>query len=91
MTVGLHGSYYAREQDSYRAEKERLEQVLGTAVTTHRNHYLRFDPMRMWSQLEAAGIRHDFSVGFNYRLGFRAGCARAYRGFDLLAGPSPAA
>ena len=86
MTVGLHGSYYARDQGAYRAEKGRLEQVLGTAVTTHRNHYLRFDPIRMWSQLEAAGIRHDFSVGFNYHLGFRAGCATAYRGFDLLRG-----
>jgi hypothetical protein len=86
MTVGLHGSYYAREHDTYRIEKERLEQVLGTAVTTHRNHYLRFDPIRVWSQLEAAGIRHDFSVGFNYTLGFRAGCARAYRGFDLHRG-----
>ena len=83
MTVGLHGSYYARERNGYKREKDRLEQALGKAVTCHRNHYLRFDPVRMWSQLEAAGIRYDFSVGFNYRLGFRAGCGNAYRGFDL--------
>jgi hypothetical protein len=83
MTVGLHGSFYAREEDTYRIEKERLEQVVGMPVTTHRNHYLRFGPLRIWNQLEAAGIRHDFSVGFNYRLGFRAGCAKAYRGFDF--------
>jgi hypothetical protein len=89
MTVGLHGSYYAREQGSYRAERERLEQVLGTAVTTHRNHYLRFDPVRMWSDLEAAGICYDFSVGFNWRLGFRAGCAKAYRGFNFLRDQAP--
>jgi hypothetical protein len=86
MTVGLHGSYYAREEDTYLAEKERLEQVLAAPVTTHRNHYLRFDPLRMWSQLEEAGIQYDFSVGFNFHIGFRAGCARAYRGFDFSRG-----
>ena len=84
MTVGLHGSYSARDHDGYTSERERLEEQLGTAVACHRNHYLRFDPLRMWSQLEAAGIRYDFSVGFNYRMGFRAGCGRAYRTFDLV-------
>jgi hypothetical protein len=83
MTVGLHGSYYARERDSYRAEKERVEHELGVPITCHRNHYLRFDPLTMWGQMEAAGISTDFSVGFNYRLGFRAGCGNLYPGFDL--------
>jgi hypothetical protein len=61
-----------------------LEQVLGRSVVHHRNHYLRFDSTRICSQLEAAGIQYDFSVGFSQRLGFRAGCAHAYRGFDVL-------
>ncbi len=83
MTIGLHGSYYARDENSYRQEKERLKEVLGQAITSHRNHYLRFDPLRMWGQLEQAGIAYDFSVGFNNRFGFRSGCASLYRTFDL--------
>jgi hypothetical protein len=83
MSIGLHGSYYARERSSYREEKERVEDAIGAPITCHRNHYLRFDPVQMWRQLEDAGIRTDFSVGFNYRLGFRAGCGTIYPGFDL--------
>jgi hypothetical protein len=40
----------------------------------------------LYGQLESAGIEFDFSVGFNSRIGFRAGCARAYRAFDLSCG-----
>ena len=74
------------DRNGYASEKQRIEEQLGAAVTCHRNHYLRFDPRDMWGQLEAAGIRYDFSVGFNYRMGFRGGCGRAYRTFDLATG-----
>jgi len=86
MTIGLHGSYYARDSGSYLVEKDRLEQVTGVGVICHRNHYLRFDSRRVCSQLEAAGIRYEFSVGFGERMGFRAGTARLYRMFDLMNG-----
>ena len=84
MTVGLHGSYVACDRDSYRKEKDRIEQVTGTQIDCHRNHYLRFDPVRTWKQLEAAGISYDFSVGFRQRVGFRAGCGRTYHPFDFI-------
>jgi hypothetical protein len=83
MRIGLHGSYYARERDSYREERLRVEESLGVPVTCHRNHYLRFDPVRLWRQMEEAGFEADFSVGFNYRLGFRAGCGNVYPGYDF--------
>ncbi len=83
MTVGLHGGFHAQEHSSYAVEKERIEQVLGTPIKTHRNHYLRFDTQKLPSQLEAAGIEYDFSVGFNSRIGFRGGHAGACRTFDL--------
>jgi len=82
MAIGLHGSYAARDRDSYSEERERLEQALGCAVTTHRNHYLRFDTERIAGQLEAAGISHDFSVGYTSRVGFRSASARIHRAFD---------
>ncbi|MCX6917260.1 MAG: hypothetical protein NT167_30185 [Verrucomicrobia bacterium] len=83
MPIGLHGSFAARERSGYREEKDRLEQAIGCAVTTHRNHYLRFAPAALYSQLETAAIRFDLSVGFVSRIGFRAGCARSHRTFDL--------
>ena len=83
MPIGLHGSFAASDRNSYREERERLEQALGQAVTTHRNHYLRFDTARICTQLETAGIRHDFSIGYASRMGFRSGSARAHRMFDL--------
>ena len=86
MRVGLHGSYYARDRNSYGDELRRLEDVVGMTVTCHRNHYLRFDPRSAWHQLENAGISHDFSIGFNYRVGFRTGCASAHSTFDLSQG-----
>jgi hypothetical protein len=86
MTVGLHGSFAACESNSYGQEKERLEQATGLRITTHRNHYLRFDSEKMASQLEAAGITHDFSVGFSSRMGFRAGLGSVYRAYDWVNG-----
>lgn len=84
MTVGLHGSFQACERDSYAEEKDRVEQVLGAPIRAHRSHYLRFDPRRLPSQLEAAGIQSDFSVGFSQRIGFRGGYAAACRSYDLV-------
>ncbi len=84
MTVGLHGSFHARECGSYGEERERLEQVTCRPVTMHRNHYLRFSSERLANQLEAADITHDFSVGFRSRIGFRAGLGRVYPAFDWV-------
>ena len=83
MSIGLHGSFAAMDRSNYGEERERLEQAIGCAVTTHRNHYLRFDTRRICTQLQAAGIRHDFSFGYASRVGFRSSCARVHRTFDL--------
>jgi hypothetical protein len=80
--IGLHGSYYAVEDNLYKAESERLASVTGKPIIAHRNHYLRFNPERFNSQLETAGIKYDFSVGFSSVLGFRAGLATPYLPFN---------
>ena len=84
MTVGLHGSFYAREYNSYAHERQRLEDAIGVPVSCHRNHYLRFDSLLMSSQLEHAGIGFDFSIGYQSRLGFRSGTAIPYQLIDIL-------
>lgn len=88
--LGLHGSFYAGERDSYLEECLRLEKAAGKPITSHRNHYLRFSPLRIWSQLEKARISVDMSIGFVRRISFRAGLCHAYRPYNLLAErPSP--
>ncbi len=82
-TIGLHGSYFACDHDTYAEEAERLRYACRQPVTTHRNHYLRFDPINLWTQLERAGIRYDFSVGFPNRMGYRSGLTGPYNGFDI--------
>ncbi len=84
MTIGLHGSFYAAERNLLQRECKYLEDAIGLSVTSHRNHYLHFDTLKSPAQIEAAGIRHDFSVGFITHIGFRAGSAKAYQIFDLL-------
>jgi hypothetical protein len=83
MTIGLHGNYYAREFNSYLEERKSVEDALEVHITQHRNHYLRFDPKFIWSNMEEAGFDTDFSIGFNYKLGFRAGTGSVYPGFDI--------
>lgn len=80
--IGLHGSYYASEENLYKLEAERLASAIGRPIIAHRNHYLRFNPDEFYSQLEAAGIKYDFSVGFSSEIGFRAGLAVPYLPFN---------
>lgn len=84
MNIGLHGSYYACDKDSYSIEASQLSELIGEQVVAHRNHYLRFDPKRFWNQLECAGIKYDCSVGYPSRPGFRSGLASAFHPYDWV-------
>ena len=88
--IGLHSSYHARDRNSYRAEVETLSEAVGQKVVAHRNHYLRFDPVRHWHQLAEAGVEYDFSVGYPYKAGFRAGVVGPFQPYDFVGrAPSP--
>ncbi len=77
--IGLHGSYSAAEDGERLArEKNRLDQLAGP-VQGQRYHFLRFDPHRSPSHLEAAGFTYDSTLGFNDVPGFRAGIAHPFR------------
>ena len=81
--VGLHGSYSAAEDgDRLAAEKESLERLAGP-VRGQRYHFLRLDPHRNLSHLEAAGFAYDSTLGFNDAPGFRAGIAHPFRPWSL--------
>ena len=82
MEVGLHGSYYAMENDSYGDECRRLADTAQTIIRHHRNHYLRYNPSHFWKQLSAAGLTVDHSVGFTSGWGLRSGTCVPYPAYD---------
>jgi hypothetical protein len=82
--IGLHGSYNAREKNSYSIEKASLEIAINNEIHCHRNHYLRFDPLAIWQQLENAGFSHDFSLGWPDQMGFRAAIGHCFKPWDHL-------
>ena len=75
--VGLHGSYLSIDQLAYlREEKESLGMV--AKVQGARQHYLRVDVEKTLRIMEAVGLRYDTSLGYNERVGFRAGFSFPY-------------
>jgi hypothetical protein len=84
--VGLHGSFNSALTPGMLArEKAALEEALGQAVTTTRQHFLRWD-IRTTPRLQAeCGLTADSTLGFNRSVGFRAGTSLPFRHFDLVA------
>jgi len=82
--ICLHGSYTAsRTPGRLQEERAVLEQVLGTPITGHRQHYLHFHPAQLFAEVEHAGFSYDLSVGYNDRSGPRAGTCFPYRPYAL--------
>lgn len=80
--VGLHGSNAsASDGERLQAERERLEDAIGTPITSVRQHNLRWQGPASWVRQAAAGFRCDASVGFNGKPGFRAGTAYPFLAF----------
>ena len=72
--VGLHGSYHSyREPERLRAEKARLESVLGREVLGGRQHYLNLEIPGTWRAQSDAGLRYDASLGSSSEYGFDGG------------------
>jgi hypothetical protein len=83
--IGLHGSYRAAEDVAVLSEETRLLEALAGPLAGHRYHYLRVDPHRNLTALEALGFQYDTSLGFADRPGFRAGIAHPFRPWDVAA------
>jgi len=70
--VGVHGSYNSYDNpEMLKAEKAKLEAVLGHPVTGIRQHHLNFKNPETWRAQEAAGLKYDCTLGFKDKPGFR--------------------
>jgi hypothetical protein len=81
--IGLHYNYDTLLDDaSFLRQKNELQTALGREVFSGRAHYLKFDPLRSFYQLERQGIRFDESLGTSDENGFKIGMAGVF--FPLL-------
>lgn len=82
--TGLHPSVGSHKRyNTIIREKSRLEHIVGKPCTLSRQHYLLLRFRTTYRLLKAAGIRHDYSMGYADNIGFRAGTARPFAWFDL--------
>ena len=72
--IGLHGSYYSSIDEILLLDQiSHLSELIGEKVFSHRNHYLRFDPIKTPLVHENADICIDSTLGMNRFVGFRTG------------------
>lgn len=83
--IGIHPSYYSKEQPELLArEKSRLELIIAKPVTHSRQHYIRIKFPDTCYQLIEQGISDDYSMGYSTHLGFRAGTSFSFFWYDLI-------
>lgn len=90
--IGLHSSIHGLETDHYlRAEKNKLETVLGAPIIGNRAHYWSIDwrnPLTSFRRLAALGFVYDASLAWKDSPGFRSGTTLPYYPYDPETGKS---
>lgn len=77
--IGLHGSFdSAVNERLLTQEKEILEKALGYEITKTRQHWLRYEE-KSTPYIHNKLFKFDSTLGWNDRIGFRAGCLSRYR------------
>ncbi len=82
--IGIHPSYeaYANEE-LYKREKKKLEEVSGEKIVLARQHYLRFQLPKTAEIIDNQGIREDSTLGYRDMIGFRCGTGYGYRLYNF--------
>lgn len=83
-TVGIHPSYGADNALQLKREITRLEEVLSKEIKISRHHYIRINLPDTYQYLIDNGIKHDYSMGYPTKIGFRASIANPYPFFNLI-------
>lgn len=82
--IGMHPSWKSGSHpDILAQERKTIEEITGMPVTRSRHHYIRIRIPETYRQLEALGIRDEYSMGYGTVNGFRASIASAYTWYDL--------
>lgn len=83
--IGLHPSYDTyNNPELFTEEKHRLEKVIGSKVTTGRQHYLRFATPETWRIWENNNMEWDSTLAYADRAGFRCGVCYEFPVYDFI-------
>lgn len=78
--IGLHPSFGSfTDSHALDYERRRLTQQAGVDIRFVRQHWLHFAFTETWAAQYEAGLRHDFTFGFNDRFGFRNSAAITFK------------
>ena len=82
--IGIHPSFKTSSfTKKILIEKQRLEKISGKKIIRSRQHFLKFTLPETYNALIEAGITEDYSMGFPYTAGFRAGTSKPFYFYDL--------
>ncbi len=74
--IGIHPGFNTWQESAQIASvRDEVTAALDGPVTDCRQHWLRFSWKKTWSAQSRAGVKLDFTLGFNDRPGFRNGAA----------------
>ena len=82
--TGLLASYYSSD-DEGKIEKEikDLEDIIHRDLQKIRAHFNRISIPNTYQIYNNEEIKHDYSMGYNHKLGFRAGTCTPFRFYDI--------
>ncbi len=82
--LGLHPSYASNKNPALLfTEKKKLEYITGQKTKISRQHYLKLNMPDTYQHLIQMGITKDFTMGYYFCYGFRAGTCNPFFFFDL--------
>lgn len=83
-TVALHPSTQSTVNPLLlKEEKETLQHITQTAITSTRNHYIQFHLPHSYRTLIAHGFTDEYSMGYGTVNGFRASTSNSFLWYDL--------
>jgi len=85
MPVSLAASYSSfSDLELLKKEKRNLEEVINRQVNNSKMRYNRVDVPQTYRNLIAAEFTNDYTMGYTFELGFRAGTCTAFQFYDIL-------
>lgn len=82
--IGIHPSLFSHKDSTAIQEEFQLVQSnVKQPITISRQHYLKHCFPNSATQLIILGIKHDYSIGFTDRFGFKSGTSYPYLWFNL--------
>lgn len=82
--IGVHPSYQSYDEpERITKEVKRLEDIIERKIDSARCHFLRVKFPNTYQAFLQVGVKHDYSMLFPSKSGFKTGLAQPYPWFDL--------